>query len=98
MGKTTFVGSVLRDDRWSNCTGGCDTLDEAVALVKSHFKTQPSKDAMQVAMRNDPSIEFRIYKSEDPAWKPTIVEVGLNDKSPMTALAVYKIIQGQFAN
>lgn len=98
MGKTTFIGNVLRDDQWNNCTAGCDTLDEAIDLVKAHFKMQPSKDAMGAAIRNDPNLEFRIYRSEDSTWNPTIVEVGLNDKTPMMALAVYKIIQAQFAN
>ncbi len=98
MGKTTFVGNVLRESQWVSCTGGCDTLDDAIDLVKSHFRMQPSKDLIQAAMRNDPNIEFRVYKSEESPWCPTIVEVGLSDKTPMTVLAVYKILKGEFAS
>jgi hypothetical protein len=76
--------STIKRARWSEATAS--------------FKMQPAKDMMQAALRNNPDIEFCVYRSDEPTWNPTIVEVGIRDKGPMLTLGMYKIIQGQFAN
>jgi hypothetical protein len=38
-------------------------------------------------------MERRIYKSDAEPWVPGILEIGLNPETPMTVVAVYKIIR-----
>jgi len=97
MAESIFFGNVLRDGRWNTCTAAVSTLDEAIELVKSHYKMEPTDDSMRRMFQADPDLEFRVYWSNGDGWASTIVEVIPDDERPMVALAVYKIMEGQLA-
>ena len=97
MADAAFIPAVLEGEHWNACGAGYPTLDEAIEAVKSHFRHQPTTDTMKAMWQKHPELEFRKYKSEGHPWNATIVEIGPDLGRPMMALAVYKILGGQWA-
>jgi hypothetical protein len=74
--------------------GAFSSLEEALRGVESSYRHHPSEDFKEVLARQDSRISFRRRQAEG-AW---FVEVFADQSDQGEPLAVYKIIEGRFAN
>jgi hypothetical protein len=96
MPKIGYTVGRLEGLHWKPLPVACDTLHEAIAMTESHLtENAPEGGLIAAALQQHGELNRRVYKTEEPPWFPTIVEYGPNPQSPMTTLAMYKIVMGQ---
>jgi hypothetical protein len=74
--------------------GAFSSLGEALRGVESSYRHHPSDDFREVLARQDPRFSFRQRRAEG-GW---LVEVFADRCDRGEPLAVYKIVEGRFAN
>ena len=88
MSAPAFVIAKFDGERWTPSPAGYSSREEAIEGIRLHHKTNGGGEAV-----------LRVYEGDGGDWKPTLVELTRSGNSgPMSVLAVYKIISGEWAS